>query len=202
MPEPYQIVAGPFEVYVAPVGESFPAIDDSPPGGNWTLLGTNGAEEYNEEGVTVAHDETIEDFRMLGATGAVKSNRVSESLAIRFTLHDLTLEQYAAALNFNTVTETAAGAGTQGFKEVNLYRGFVVAQRALLVRGTGLSPYGDTFDVDYQVPRTRVASSPEVVFRKDQPAGLSLEFMALIDLNAANEGERFGKLIAANAAAV
>lgn len=198
MPLPYQIVAGPFEVYVAPVGESFPSIDTSPPGGNWTLLGTNGSEEYNEDGVTVAHEETIEDFRMLGATGAVKSNRTSEGLAIRFTLHDLTLEQYAAALNFNTVTTTAAGAGTQGYREIPTYKGFVVAQKAVLVRGVGLSPYGDTYNMDFQIPRARVASQPEVVFRKDQPAGLSIEFMALIDLNAATEAERFGKIVAAD----
>lgn len=198
MPEPYQIVAGPFEVYVAPVGETFPSIDTSPPSGNWTLLGTNGAEEYNEDGVTVAHEETIEDFRMLGATGAVKSNRSSESLAVRLTLHDLTLEQYAAALNFNSVTTTAAGAGTQGFREIPMYRGFTVAQRAILVRGVGQSPYGDSYNMDFQIPRARVASSPEVVFQKGQPAGLALEFMALIDLNAASDAERFGKIIAAD----
>lgn len=194
--EPFEIIAAPFEVYVAPVGEAFPLINAAP-AGNWDLIGTNGNKNISEDGVTVAHEEDIEEFRMAGATGPVKAARTSEGLSISFVLHDLTLEQYAAALNFGTVTDTAAGAGTAGFREIDLYKGLDLAERAVLIRGP--SPYGAGFNMQYQLPRCYLRSEAEVVFQKGEPAGLEITLTALMDLGA-SAGEEFGKLVAQDAA--
>lgn len=194
--EPYEIILAPFEVYIAPVGESFPAIDAEPPGGNWTLIGTNGNVNYGEDGVTVQHGESVEDIRMLGATGPVKAARTEESLVVSFNLHDISFEHYKYALNLNTVTDNAAA--TPPDKEINTYKGHDVATRALLVRG--VSPYGDGWNLQYEVPRVRPGGEPEVTYAKGEPAGLSLEFNALIDLNAASDAERFGRIRAQSAA--
>lgn len=193
MPKPFEIIAHPFTVWWAPVGESFPAIDAAP-AGNWLKLGTSGDRNYSAEGVTIAHAQTIEKFRAAGSTGPVKASRTEEDFMVRFTLWDVLLEQYRVALNQNAVTTTAAGSGTAGFKEINLYQGLEIQQVALLVRGP-FSPYGANWNTQYQVPVCYQSGSPEPVGSKSNPAGLALEFTAIEDPDAASAGERFGKLI-------
>lgn len=200
MSAPYEIVAAPFAVYRAPVGESFPDVDEAP-AGNWSLIGSSGARNYSGEGVTVVHAQEIEEVRPLGSTGPVKALRTSEGLVVRFTLWDMLLEQYTHALNDNAVATTAAGAGTPGFKTLQLYRGLDVALLALLVRGD-VSPEGAGWKSQYQVPVCYQAAAPEPVFAKGAPAGLALEFMALEDPNAASAAERFGALLVQHQTAI
>lgn len=184
--QPYEIVIAPFSVYVAPVGESFPAVTADPPGGNWVEIGTNGNINFGEDGVTVQHQETVEDHRGLGSTGILKSGRTEEDMLISFTLHDLTLEEYTRALNFRSVaTET-------NDKVLDIYMGHEVAYRALLVRG--VSPYMDSANLQYEIPRVRAESAQEVVFQKGNPAGLQMMFRVLHDLNAASSADRFGRV--------
>jgi len=200
MSKPYEIVVAPFSVYWAPVGEAFPDVDEAP-AGNWTLIGTSGSRNYAEEGVTVVHEQTVELFRGSGATGPVKAARTEEGLMVRLTLWDMKLEQYRLALNSNAVSTTAAGSGTPGFKEIDLYRGFDVALMALLVRGD-VSPEGDGFKTQYEVPLCFPSGSPEVVFSKRAPAGLALEFTALEDPDAVSVDARFGRLVVQHQAAL
>ena len=108
---------------------------------------------------------------------------------------------YRLALDNNAVATTAAGGGTAGFKEVNLYRGLDVAQMALLVRGD-VSPEGDGWKTQYQIPVVVQSGSPEPVFAKGAPAGLALEFTAIEDPNAASAAARFGKLVVQHQAPV
>jgi len=197
--QPYEIIGAPYTLWVADVGTAFPALDDAP-GVDWTKVGTNGDRNYGDEGVTVAHPQTLNYARPAGATGPVKAFRTEEDLRIALTLWDLTLEQYSFAMNRNTVSTTAAGVGTAGYKEIGIYRGFEVREFALLIRGE--SAYGDGWVGQYEVPRAVDAGSPEIVFNKGVPAGLALEFMAMEDLEAASAAERFGRLIMQHAAAL
>lgn len=197
--EPYEIVGAPLTLWLAPVGEAFPAIDAAP-GGNWVKVGTSGDRNYSEEGVAVMHNQTLSQARPAGTTGPVKAFRTDEDLMISLTLWDITLEQYAAALNDADVATTAAGVGTAGFKAIGLSQGQEVTAYALLARGT--SPYGDGMNAQYQVPRCYQSASPNPQYVKGNPAGLELEFTALEDLNAANAAERFGKLVAQHQAAL
>ena len=198
--QPFEIIAAPFTVWIAPVGEAFPAIEDAP-AGNWTKVGTNGDVNYTEDGVTVSHPQTVETFRPLGRTGPVKAFRTEEELRIAFTLADISLEQYAHALNQNAVTDVAPGAAA-GYRKIGLSRGRQVAQRALLIRGNE-SPYGEgaagDWNLQYEVPVAFQGGEPEPVYVKGEPAGLALEWMALDDPNAASDDERFGRLIAQDA---
>lgn len=196
---PFEIIPFPLTLYWAPTGEAFPDVDETP-AGNWTKIGTAGDRNYGE-GVAIVHNQTIERFRPVGATGPVKIQRTEESLIIRATVWDLTLEQYRLGLNNNTVATTAAGSGTPGFKEVDLYRGLGVTTFALLARGA-FSAYGDGWNVQYEVPVVFEAGSPEVMFTKGTPAGLALEFEALEDPNAATEADRFGRTVMQNATAL
>jgi hypothetical protein len=63
------------------------------------------------------------------------------------------------------------------------------------VRG-GVSPYGDGWNLQYEVPIAFQTGEPEVIYRKDEPAGLALEWTAIIDPSAVSADERFGRLVA------
>ncbi len=196
---PYEIIAAPFTLWVAPVGEAFPTLDVAP-AGNWSKVGTSGDLNYDKSGVTVAHAQSFNKFRGLGDTGVRKVFRSEEDLTVKLKLFDLTLEQYRHALNMNPVTDTAPGSGTAGYRKLGLSRGTQVVQRALLIRG-GISPYGAEFLMQYEIPIAFQTGSPEVVFKNDEPAGIDLEWTAVIDPNAANEYERYGRLIVQDAPA-
>jgi len=196
--QPFEIVAQPFSLYVAAVGTAFPAIDEDP-GAGWTLVGTSGDLNYTEDGVTVSHAQTVELWRALGSTGPRKAFRTEEEQHVSLMLADISLEQYKIAMNFNEVTTTPPGVGTAGYKSLGLSRGLEVAQRALLVRGTGASAYGSGWNAQYEIPRAVDVAEPEVVFVKGEPAGLALEFATLEDLDASSADERFGRLIMQNA---
>jgi len=191
--EPYEIIAAPFTLWLAPAGTAFPAIDAAPAAA-WVLVGTSGDENYSEEGVTVAHSQTISKVRPAGSIGARKAFREAEDMMISLTMWDMTLEQYALALNGNQVDTTVAGTGTAGFKSLGLSQGEEVTLYALLARGP--SAYAAGMNAQFEVPRCYQSGNASPVFRKGQPAGVALAFDALEDSGAASAAERFGRLIA------
>lgn len=199
---PFEVISAPFKVYLAPVATAFPATPAVAPAGTWILVGTSGDLNYDRaEGVTLEHRQSTTPWRSVGDTGSRKIFRTEEDLIIRFKLVDLTLEQYAIALNHNTVTDTAAASGVVGYRTVGLSRGTQIATKAMLIRGA-VSPYGADFAMDYQIPMVQQIGSAQVVLAKPgEPAGLNLEFMALVDTGASTEFERFGRLVAQDAVA-
>lgn len=177
MPAPYGIIAGPADVYIAPVGTAFPVANVAP-SGTWVLLGVAGGKSMHEDGITVRREADYEDVYTLGATGPRKALRTRERLIIEFTLVDATLESYAAALNSVTVTTNV---GPPADKTIPLLMGSTVTTRALLIRGT-LSPYADsTVNLQWEVPLVHSRSEPETVYRKGEPVGIAFTFFALQD---------------------
>lgn len=193
---PWEIVMSPYDVYIAPEGEAMPVVD-STPAGNWALLGTNGKSNYSEDGVTVTHGQTINAHRTLGSLGPVKSARTEEELMVGLVLEDVSMEQYAKVLNDVAVTDTPAASGVAGIREITMRQGEQPAVFALLVKGQG--PYGEGWPMQFYIPRCFQNGSPAPVFTKGEAAGLEVEFMALEDLTAATEAERFGKIVAQDA---
>lgn len=184
---PFEVIAAPYSVYVAPVGTSFPAIDAAP-ANPWALVGTSGNLNYDDgAGVVVEHTQDVVEWRALGDGGTRKVFRTGEGQKVRLKLVDITLEQYAHALNGNTVTENP------GERVIGLSRGFDVATYAVLVR-SDQSPYQAEGNSQYEIPRAAQAGSPTVTYKKGEPAGLDLEWITLVDPNAATPDERFGRL--------
>lgn len=194
-----KIIVAPFEVYLAPVGESVPDLADAP-SGNWAYLGGSGKVHQAEGGVTVTHEQTIVEHRTEGVTAPIKVSRTEESLTIGFTLVDMTLEEYAKILNGVTVTDTAAGSGTAGVRKIPLRQGPDVNIYALLLRGQ--SPYGASYQSQYAVAQVYQAANPAPVFTKGDMAGLECEWHALEAPSQAGEGDRFGELQMQDAAAL
>ena len=190
--QPFEIIAGPLTLWLAPLGTVYPLINVAPAAA-WIRVGTNGDANYDEDGIEVKHVQKIETARPAGRNGPVKAWRTEEDLMISLKLWDLTLEQYGRALDSATVTTTAAAVAIAGTKRIGLYQGSEVATFALLARG--VSAYADNMAAQYEVPRAFQSASAKPVFKKGKPAGVDLEFTALEDLAALTPETRFGRLI-------
>jgi len=183
---PYEIVAGPATVFLAPVATAFPGIAVSMPTGAWVDLGDT------EGGVTARHTQSVELLRVDQATGPKKAIRSEEGLEIEFQLAELTIENFGKALNNATVTT----GGSPTTKSIKLHQGFDVAQWAFVVRGP--SPYGN-WNLQYEVPVVVQVEEPEVAFVRDDKSVLQVKFTAIEDPLAATEADRFGVLRAQSA---
>jgi len=189
--QPYEIIAGPLDVYYAATSTAFPAIDvpdaSLQTGGTWTYIG------YTEGGVKVAHPQTVVELRADQVTGVVKAVRSEEGLEITFDIASVTLKNYALALN-QAVSGTGADITVSGETSVQMYRGgFQVETFAFLARQGHLSPYGDKA-LQFEVPAVFQADAPEVTFTKDNKALLAVSLHAIVDPNRANDGESFGRI--------
>jgi hypothetical protein len=187
MSAPYEIVAAPYTLWVAPVGTVFPDVDTIP-GASWFKIGSSGDKNYSDKGVTVEHVQKFGSFTPVGGTGKRKVWRQEEQLLISAELVDLSPDQYAKVLNDATVTDTPAGTANPGTSSFNLMQGSEVALFALLARG--VSSVDDSMAADYQVPIVYQAESPKPTFSKGDAAMLAVQFEAIED---ATYG--FGKLI-------
>lgn len=190
---PLEVVAAPWELYIAPLDTTFPALDEEPES-PWVKVGTEGNLNHFPDGIIFDQSQSTEVFRSAGSTGPRKIVRMEEDQKVGLTIADLTLEQYAHALNENTVTETEASAGVPGSKKIGLSRGHTVATRALLIRGP--SPYMEDGVAQYEIPRAAQTGSPKPALKNGEPFGLALEWTTLVDPNAATADEQFGRFVA------
>jgi hypothetical protein len=181
MGEPYEILVGVGTIYLAPAGTVMPALTVAP-SAPWTSCGET------DGGVKVRKTQNIETFSSDQRTGKVKAVRTEEGVEVETNLHEGTLENLANVIN-GTVTDTAPGAGQIGKRSLKLHAGAEVTEYALLFRGD--SPYGD-YPGQYYVPRGYMDDDVEMEFTKDGKTLIPVKFMALEDLDAATEADRFG----------
>jgi len=176
---PEEVVAAPLTLYLAAVGTTFPAIDDDPGSFDpaWELFGTDGANNYDDTGVTVSHSETVNDFTPAGSTMPTKRFRTGESLLLKLNLVDLGPNAYAKAMNDATVTTVAPSSGVAGEKSFSLLRGDQVNSFAVLARG--LSSVDNTLNMQYEFSEAFVSVNGDVVWNKGKPAMLPIEMLAV-----------------------
>ncbi len=184
-------IVSPAEIWLAPVGTAFPEVDVSP-ASPWAKLGSSGKNDYSEDGVTITHEQTIDQHFGLGGTGPQKATRSQEQLTIEGVLLDFTLDEFAKILNGATVTAGSTVGGTTT-EEINLHQGTTVKEFALLCRT--VSPKNASKVRQYQIPRVYQSAEPAPVYSKSAVAGVAFKFTALEDLNAATEAERFGQTV-------
>lgn len=187
----YSILTGVGSLYIAPVGSTFPAVSATPTS-PWVSLGET------QDGVDVEHDEKMERIRTDQRTGAVKATRTEETLMIKTKMAEATLENLAYALGV-TVTDTAPGAGTIGIREIPFYRGATVTEYAVLFRG--YSPYLDG-PAQYEIPRGFFGKVDAIKYEKGKNVSIPFTFESLENLSASAAKDRFGRLVAKDAAAI
>lgn len=176
MAAPEEILAYPLQVYTAIVGTTFPAIDASPAVA-WSLLGTEGNNNYDDTGVVVSHSETAFDFTPAGSTMPTKRFRTAESLLTKLNLVDLGPAGYAMAMNNAAVTTVAAGVGVAGEKSFDLFRGDSVAEFAVLMRCP--SSADNTLTMQYEIPKAFISVNGDVTFNKGVVASLPIEIQMI-----------------------
>ena len=174
--EPYQLMNGPFEVYVAEPVVLAPdiAIAAADIDAAWTLLGVDGDKDITEEGVKVLIEQAVTKFRGLGSVATRKMFRTSQDVTIQFTLADASIENYARALNNADINLDSHR------RLIDLLMTADVAQFSLLIRGDDRSPYG-AFNSQWWIPRASHDANVETVYVKGEPVGLAYSFVALDD---------------------
>ena len=184
-----EIIMTPYEVYLAPAGESEVSLSVADPTSstNFVLLGTYGKKNYAEGGVTLNLPNSYTEHRNAGSTGIIKVTRNEEGISFSLELEDFTPEQFRHALNHNTPASAA------GETETQLYRGLTVYEYAVIIRG--VSPYQSDKLAQFYVPRCYNSGEPSITFDKGSAAALALEFTALENQAAATEEERFGHYV-------
>jgi len=202
---PYEVIAAaPITLYTHTADTAMPTLDTDAAGvisAGWSKIGNSGDLSYdNGAGVSIEHAQNVSMWRALGDSGARKIFRQDEDCRIKVKVVDLRLETYALALNGNTVTTVPSGVGTVGYRKIGLTRGLTVNTKALLIRLL-VSPYGADYIGQYYFPRVAIVGAPTVQYQKTDPAGLELQFDALINPDAASEFERFGVLVFGDAEA-
>ena len=188
--DPFEILAGPANIWLAPVGTAFPLIDAAPAVA-WVQLAV--AASLTEEGVRLIADQTVEHVYSLGGTGSRKGFRTRQELHARFTLMDATAEAMAKAMANQAVTAVVPGVGIPGQKSIPLAMpGGSIDTKAMLIRVPS-SPYGveasgdPAFNRQWEFPRVYNAGNLEVVYVKGVPVGIAFDFMVMDD-NAGNKG--------------
>jgi len=191
---PYEVIAAaPIALYTADADTAKPSLDIDPPIA-WTKLGLSGDLNYDDgAGVEISSPQNINPWRALGDSGSRKVFRQDEDLKVKVKVVDLTLETLSVALNGNAVTTVAPGVGTVGYKWIGYSRGLSVNTKAVLIRLL-VSPYGADWIGQYYFPRCAQSGSPTHLYKKTEPVGLELEFMALVKSDADTPAEYFGRL--------
>lgn len=180
-----EIINGPLELYWAPVGEAFPAIDVAP-AGNWALIGTSGSNNYTEDGVVLAFDKTFEVFRGLGNTYPLKAFLTETDAFVRVSIADMALDQLRLAFNLNAVS---VDVGPPAIEHLDLNVASQLEEIALLVRGEGKSPQFATGNLQFELNRVVDTGSHEVTFTKGDAASVNLDFRILLDTSGGFPGE-------------
>lgn len=180
MSAPYEIVAGPMDLYLGAANAAKPYVDATPSAATWTGLGATRAGNYDEEGVHITHEQTVEGFRPLGSTGIRKVWRTAEVMHLELVVYDITAEVYRRALNEAAITTTAAGSGIPGSKRISNLMGMDVALVAVLARAN-YSPYGDGWKLQHWLPVCWQDGDAEPIYRKGKPVGLKLHYSTLDD---------------------
>ncbi len=195
-----EIIAAPFTIWIAPLGTAFPTVD-AEPGEDWALLGKHGSRSATSEGVMFVHDRQWVTSTPAAETGESIAFIERESLKLQLSVFDLTLEQFRVVLGQNAIIETAAGVLTPGTASIGLaLKNGAAAEFAVMMCGP--SPYDETMNAQYELPRCCETGSPRVRYTKGRASELTVELRVLIDPAATSAETRFGRLLAASAEAL
>ena len=179
MPAPHEIVASPLTLFLAPVGTAFPAIDDTEATFDpaWIKLGTEGDNNYDDDGVSLSHNEETSDFTPAGSTMPVKRFRTGEEHMLSLNLVDVSPEQYAMVMNDAAITTIAAASSVAGEKRFSVYRGDQVNSYAVVARG--MSSVDNDLNAQFEVSKAFVSVNGDVSFKKGEPAALPVEVLCV-----------------------
>ena len=194
-----EIINGAFDVYMAPVDETYTDLSQTP-AGNWAKIGTSGKRHYGEDGVVLSVNQETANHAFAGGTEVLKVSRTLEEMVVSFTLYDLNSAQIVKAWNLaTTTTDAAAGASAGGSQSFDLLRGLAVTSKALLIRGEDKSPDLITENVQIEIPACVQIGSLELVFNKADNVGVKFELQAIADYTYNSGNSPYGRIFIGDA---
>jgi hypothetical protein len=186
---PFDVVASPADVYIAPTGTTFPTCAQLlnprtvPNNGSSTVAGqvtTSGLTAwyylgYTEGGVQIQHTQTVNEITVDQTAYPVKAIRNALGVVVSFSIAELTAENFAHALNEATISTGAND------KNMPLDLGVAVNTVQMLVRFPSPLATGGTPNAvaQYQLSTVYQAGTPQVQFVKGDKAVLAVEFHVL-----------------------
>ena len=157
---------------------------------NWVQLGTSGAHNYSEDGVTVSMEKSVEYFRAL-ASGFPRKAFISEAdIIVTVQMADMALTHVRRALNENVVTTASP------IDSIQLDIGVDITEIALLLRGVGKSPQFSGGNLQYELNRVVEEGSRELSHVKGEAVLVELTFRVIFDEGVANPAGRLVVAIA------
>jgi len=168
MSEPNQVVFGPAEFWIAPVGTTFPEIDAAPIA-PWSIIGVAGNKDITDEGITVRGAVADARFRGLAGVTIRKMSLVSRDFEVSFKHADLSAEALAAAYGLaETDIEDDETSGGTNIKRVTLPTSPKPFARAAILRCDQAAP-GDEFVTQYNIFCANQVGGGEGMFSKSKP---------------------------------
>lgn len=166
-----QLVGQALVIYLGPVGEPVPAVNTTP-AGNWVRLGkTDGGQKFHYIGdLEYISDD---DHR-----ASVLAYRPEDNFEIEATMVQLTLEHWARVTS--ALANVVSAGGPPATKTMPIVRGGYPTRYAMLLKSNIMSPYG-AFPGMGVIPIGVFGGEPELMFSKDERAGLEFTFRALAD---------------------
>jgi hypothetical protein len=165
--DPYDIVVGPGQIWLAPVGTAFPLVDATPAAA-WTSLGET------EGGTQITAGRDTKKITTDQTFAPKKTIIIGRSLTIKSTLAQMTLEHMSKILDDSAVTTVAAGSGTAGYKYMDLKADATIPQYALLMRAP--TPYASTGYLQWELPSVQPGGESEQSYVKDEKTMLPVTF--------------------------
>lgn len=179
---PYEVLTGPYQVYLAPFGEAFPAVGATP-AGNWELIG------YTKEEQLLTIDGDLELIYSNEHQGPIKAVRPEETPVFTFTMQSMTQEDLARVLN--DVSKLVVAVGPPATQKMPLQRGYIPPLYALMLLGASQSPYGDLPGF-FAFPKVVIGGSPELNFQKDEETAIEVEVTVIADITQADPDDELG----------
>ena len=152
-----EVIAGPIQIYRAPVGTAEPLPPSDSPPSPWVLVGGTQASDdvqtYSKDGLNIAMTDEREEVEVMNELYPIEEFITSARQKFEVKLKDMTIETLALLLG-NTHVDTPAVSGVKGYHRVSTQKVFRPPKYAILV--VGYTPYDDLegeVGMNYWAPR-------------------------------------------------
>jgi len=169
-------VFGPAEFWIAPVGSTFPEIDETP-AAPWIKIGVAGSKDVTEDGITVKGAVADARFRGLAGVTIRKMSLVSRDFEVSFKQADLSPEALVAAFGAAAAIDENTVAGTN-YKHMALPTSPTPYARAGILR-CDQSSEGDGFVTQYNIFCANQVGGGDSKFSKTVPFDMQQTWVAV-----------------------
>ncbi len=175
-----EVIAGPIQIYRAPVGTAEPLPPSDSPPSPWVLVGgtqaTDEVQTYSKDGLNIAMTDEREEVEVMNELYPIDEFITSARQKFEVKLKDMTIQTMGMLIG-NTVVDTPATASDKGYYRTSTQKVFRPPKHAILV--VGFTPYDDLEDdaeggMNYWAPRVTFKGPGAFDRKLSTPADVTL----------------------------